>query len=509
MESILSSDTVAAISTAAGEAGIGVIRISGPEARRIALRVFRPGRAKRSGEDGYCGKTGASDAAGISYGVSDAAIGNTSGAFDPAESDPSDIFETAFAFKPRYMHYGHIVDPIDGRVLDEALCVYMKGPRSYTGEDVVEIQCHGSYVSLRDILALVIREGAVPADRGEFTKRAFMNGRLDLAQAEAVMDLISSKSSRGHEVAMSQVMGSLSGRIASIRARLLDELVGISVNMDYPDEDIEQVVLEKLQNSLITIKNEISTILASANEGRIVREGVGIALVGRPNVGKSSLMNRFLRSERSIVTDIPGTTRDTVEESASMRGISVRFVDTAGIRESSDPVEMLGVERSRRALGEADLILLLLDDGTGLEDEDLELLELCRGRSFIAVLNKNDRGSVIDEEELSSFGPAEVVRISALSGEGMDELEHAVERTVLGDGFSGSEPLISNARHIALACRARDELAEAIEQISLRSPLDIIEINVHASFDALGEITGETATDDIIDEVFSRFCLGK
>ena len=461
MNDILSMDTVAAISTAAGEAGIGVIRISGPKAREIALRVFRPGRSAE------------------------------------------------FSFRPRYMHYGHIVDPTDGRVLDEALCVFMPGPRSYTGEDVAEIQCHGSYVSLREILALVIREGAVPADRGEFTKRAFMNGRLDLAQAEAVMDLISSKSSRGHEVAMGQVMGSLSGRIGALRAALLDELVGISVNMDYPDEDIEQVIYEKLNDSLIAIKAELSTILATANEGRILREGVGIALIGRPNVGKSSLMNRFLRSERSIVTDVPGTTRDTVEESASLRGISVRFVDTAGIRESADPVERLGVERSRRALGEADLLLLLLDEGSGIEEDDLPLLELCRGRSFIAVLNKSDIGSVIRDEELAPYGPSAVVRISALSGEGLPELERAVEETVLGADFTGSEPMISNARHIALARKAFDELNEAVEQISLGSALDLIEINVHAAYDALGEITGETASDDIINEVFSRFCLGK
>ena len=465
----MKGDTIAAISTAYGEAGIGVIRISGEEARDIALRVFVPAAKER---------------AALKEGLSASLI-------------------------PRYMHYGHICDPLDGRVLDEALCVYMPGPHSYTGEDVVEIQCHSSLMSLREILALLLRCGAEPAERGEFTKRAFLNGRLDLAQAEAVMDLISARSSAGYGLALSQMQGSLSSRISAIRAELLEELVSMSVNMDYPDEDIEEVMYDDLRKRLSAINDELLELLASAEEGKIMREGVKIALIGRPNVGKSSLLNRFLREERSIVTDIPGTTRDTVEESASLRGISVSFVDTAGIRHSEDRVEMLGIERSKAAMDSADLVLLILDGSSEPGPEDEELLSLCRGRRRIIVINKSDAGLVTEPENgLYDGSPAAV--ISASTGDGMKELEDAIEGVLLGEDFRRSEDvLLSSTRHIELVRRAQGEIAQAAEQTELAAALDFIEINVHAAFDLLGEITGETAGDEIINEVFARFCLGK
>ncbi len=451
--------TIAAISTAYGEAGIGVIRISGPEALSVGRAVFEP----------------------ASKGCS---------------------------FVPRKMYFGHAVNK-EGERLDQALFVYFKAPFSYTGEDVVELQCHGSLMSQKAILSAVLSAGAEPAERGEFTKRAFINGKLDLSQAEAVIDLIKARSSRGYELAEKQLEGRLSERVSAVRSSILDCLVDIAVNMEYPDEDIELIQYEKLINSLSAINDELLKMLESADEGRIAREGLSVAIVGSPNVGKSSLMNYLLKEDRSIVTDIPGTTRDTVEEQASLRGIQLRLVDTAGIHDTADLVESLGIKRSKDSFNRADLVLLVIDASDELCADDRELLEMCRERNALVVLNKQDLEQKLSEEDIRGLCPeCRIVSCSVLSGAGLSALEDAIE-SIAGGNIRREDLLLSNARHIRLVQQASDELKEAIAMAEAGQALDFIEVNVHAAFDLLGEITGDTAGDELINEIFSRFCLGK
>ena len=461
--------TIAAISTAYGEAGIGIVRMSGPDSLSVLKKVFAKG------------KTGA----------------------------PSKEAE----IKPRHMYYGRVVDPADGSTVDECLAVYMPGPESYTGEDVAELQCHGSIISYRKILSLLLKNGAEAAAPGEFTKRAFLNGRMDLAQAEAVIDIIKARSARSFDCAVEQLSGGLSGRVEGIRKQLLDVLVDLTVNMDYPDEDIEEMTYGGLIDRLSSINDEILKLKESSSEGRIVREGLLTAIVGKPNVGKSSLMNLLLREERSIVTDIPGTTRDTIEEQISLRGLTLRFVDTAGIRNSADKVESIGIERSKDAFNRADLLLIVLDRSTALSSEDRELLLMAQGRPSIIIYNKED----LPEAEGSGLTcartllpDAPVVSISSSTGAGLDSLVDAIEDFVTGGRVRREDDvLVTNIRHIDLIERACSELDEALKASRAGEAMDFIEVNVRAAFDLLGEITGQTASGEVIDEVFSRFCLGK
>lgn len=456
----MENSTIAAISTAYGESGIGVVRMSGPASLSIAEKIFE-GRS----------------------------LGET----------------------PRFMHYGKIKDPKNGAYLDEVLCVYMKAPHTYTGEDLVEIQCHGSIISLKEILDLCLRSGAEPAERGEFTKRAFLNGRIDLSQAEAVIDLIKARTSMSFDVALSQMQGSLSFKVKEIRKKLLDLLVSLTVNMDYPDEDIEEITYDNIKNSLLPINNELSNLLASADEGKIIREGLGIAIVGKPNVGKSSLMNIFLSEDRSIVTDVPGTTRDTIEETAVLRGFPVRLTDTAGIHDSDDPVESIGIERSKKAFNDADLLLLLFDASEKLSEEDFGLMEYAKGRSCIAVLNKQDLSAVTKDSDVRLVLPdCKVVETSFADGSGVEELKDAIESIIANGSVRREEDvLVTNVRHAGLIRNALEELSEAADMVRRGQAIDFIEVNVKAAFDYLGEITGDTASDEVIEEVFSRFCLGK
>ena len=462
----MTETTIAAISTAYGESGIGVIRLSGPQSLAIAERLFVPAIKK--------------------------------------EGKP-------FRFKPRYMHFGRIEDPATGKTVDEALCVYMKAPHSYTGEDCVEIQCHGSMLSLRQILSLCLRSGAEPADKGEFTKRAFMNGRLDLAQAEAVMDVISAGSEKGFGSAVGQLLGSLSQRVRDIRDRLLEVLVGLTVEMDYPDEDIEETTLEALSQGLGPVVEALEELLSGAREGRIIREGLQLVIVGKPNVGKSSLMNAFLKEDRSIVTEIPGTTRDTIEEQTQIRGITVRLTDTAGIHTSQDPVEALGIERSKAAFDKADLLLLMLDGSRPLSKEDEELLKMAQNRKTLVIINKQDLPQCIDPKVVKEYDSDFAVCCTALKQQsGMDAIADAIEDFVYGPGMKRHEDaVLSNVRHIRLAEQASESLKSALHLIERREALDFIEIDIRAAFDFLGEITGDTASDEIIRTVFERFCLGK
>ena len=460
----MNDTTIAAISTAYGEAGIGIVRMSGPDSLKVLQKVFVPR---------ICGKEAA----------------------------------VSFEYGPRHMYFGSAVEA-DGSFIDDCLAVYMPGPNSYTGEDVAELQCHGSMISYKKILAAFLDAGAVPAERGEFTRRAFMNGKMDLAQAEAVIDLIKARSSRSFECAARQYSGSLSERVGEIRQELLDVLVQLTVNMDYPDEDIEDVVYEQMLNRLSAIDDEILKLQASSEEGRIIKEGLKVAIVGKPNVGKSSVLNMLLRADRSIVTDIPGTTRDTIEEQISLRGITICFVDTAGIHDSEDKVESIGIERSKDAFNRADLLLLVLDAARPLEDEDTELLKMAEGRPAIIILNKQD---LVEGPAVFDTGNMkDSVMISARTGKGLKELEDRIESFVTGGRVRKEDDVIvTSARHAALLAKAHAELVQAAAMIKASEAMDFIEVNIRTAFDHLGEITGQTAGDEVLTEVFSRFCLGK
>jgi tRNA modification GTPase len=474
------NDTVAAISTPIGEGGIGVVRISGAESRAVLERLFRS-KARETEAD----KTA------------------------PAE------------FQNRHMRYGHIADPLSGNTVDEVLAVFMEAPRTYTGEDVAEIHCHGSAVALRRVLSLTLREGARLAEPGEFTKRAFLNGRLDLAQAEAVIDLIQAKTDMTFDTAIRQLDGSLSHEVKRLRDGITELLVDVAVNLDYPEEDVEELTQQDIIRSLSAIGDQIENLSASAHTGRIAREGLRVVIAGKPNVGKSSLLNALLRESRAIVTEIPGTTRDLIEEGLSIRGILVRLVDTAGIRETEDPVELLGVAGSREALAGSDLALLVLDASEALDQADLRVLRCVADRPFIAIVNKcdmprrTDANAVLAWIASNSSGQTgerrtPVVEISAKDGSGLDAIEDAIETFVFrGHPKVRDSALVTSVRHADLLERALAEIREGIDMSARGETIDLTEPNIRRAWDLLGEITGETADADIISEVFARFCLGK
>ena len=448
-------DTIAAIATAYGEGGIGIIRISGEDSRDILRKIFT-------------GK-----------------------------------------IESRRLSYGKIMD--ENEHIDEVLAVYMKGPKTYTGEDVVEINCHGSMVALRKTLALVLSKGARMAEPGEFTKRAFLNGRLDLSQAEAVIDVIKAKSDRSFDVAISQLEGSLSKRIEKIRQALLDLLVEVTVNIDYPDEDIEIMTYDKARDCLCNIRNMIGELLATSGSGRMTREGIRIAIVGKPNVGKSSLMNCLLRESRAIVTEIPGTTRDTIEEAVSIRNLPVYLIDTAGIRDTDDTVEKIGIEKTKEAFNNADYIILVVDGSRPLTSEDEEIISYVRGRRALVLLNKRDLGAEVTVDVISEKLPdCDIIETALSKGEGLTEIEDNIESLVYGGQISQGESLmVNNVRHIDLLKHADSAAGDALSLLEIMEPLDIVEIDIRNAYDFLGEIVGDTVSDEIINEVFARFCLGK
>lgn len=454
-------DTISAVATAWGEGGIGIVRISGPAAKDVLEHIFVPVRQR------------------------------------PIEN--------------RKITYGKIIDPQDGSVVDEVLAVYMKGPHTYTTEDVAEINCHGSIVALRKTLALTLQWGARLAEPGEFTKRAFLNGRIDLSQAEAVIDLIRAKTDRSFDVAMGQMEGSISREIKEIRAKLMDVLVNITVNLDYPDEDIEEITYGTLESQLQEIEDDLDRLLSTARTGRLLREGLSVAIIGKPNVGKSSLMNRFLRESRAIVTDIPGTTRDIIEESMSLRGIPVKLIDTAGIRSTEDIIEKIGIEKSREALNQADLVIFVLDGSREISREDREIAEGIRNKKTLILVNKADLTQVVTEEQIKQWMPeSRVILTSMESGEGLKEVEDLIYDMVFeGQVTQENRLLITNVRHADLMKQAKEEMQMALSMCRRGEALDFLEINVRQCFEALGEIIGETVSDTIIEEVFARFCLGK
>ncbi len=457
-------DTIAAIATAPGIGGIGIIRVSGPEACDVVNRIFHSKQSVPLGER-----------------------------------------------QTRTIHYGHIVHPKAGKTLDEVIVVLMKGPHSYTAEDVVEIQCHGGFVSVREILKVLLSEGVRQAEEGEFTKRAFLNGRIDLTQAEAIIDIIDAKTEQSLEVAVNQLDGTLSKYIRALRDELIAMIAHLEVTIDYPEEDIEEVSAQEVRTGLAPILEKMDTLLATAQRGKLLRDGVMVSIIGRPNAGKSSLMNALLREDRAIVTNIPGTTRDSIEEFLTIQGIPVRLIDTAGIRETEDIVESMGVEKARQYLDKADVVVLVIDGSKPLEPEEQELLQLITNRPSIIFLNKADKVQCVSKEEIAALGTfTEIVTISAAQGEGMEEMARVITSLVQGGSVQAShEAMLSNVRHITLMEQAKVSLDQSILAIDSGMPIDLIVTDIRAAWELLGDITGESLRESMVDELFKRFCLGK
>lgn len=462
MATVTEFDTIAAISTPPGEGAISIVRMSGEEAVSIAQKVF-------SGKD-------------------------------------------LTQAKSHTINYGHIVDPKTHEEIDEVMVSLMLAPKTFTREDVVEINCHGGIVATNRILQLLLVNGARLAEPGEFTKRAFLHGRIDLTQAESVMDLIRAKTDRSMKIALNQLDGNLSHLIDSLRKDILDVLAQVEVNIDYPEyDDVEEMTTKLLKEKAIEIKQRIEQLLKTASQGKIMREGLATALVGRPNVGKSSLLNHLLHEDKAIVTDVAGTTRDVIEEYVNVSGVPLKLIDTAGIRETDDKVEKIGVERSKKAIEQSDLVLLVLNAAESLTKEDLELIRLTNDKKRIIILNKTDLEEKLDRKELAKIsGNAPVYATSILKNVGVEALEEAISKLFFnGIENSQSTVMVTNARHIALLKKAQNSLDSVLEGISSGMPVDLVQIDMTEAWNLLGEITGESYEDELLDQLFSQFCLGK
>lgn len=447
--------TIAAISTPAGLGGIGIVRISGEDALKITKKVFKP---KKNRE-----------------------------------------------YKSHMMRYGYIVDENDN-IIDEVLVSYFKAPNTYTGENVCEINCHGGTISTKKILELVLKNGAVMAEAGEFTKKAFINGKMDLSQAEAVIDIINSKTEKENTASINQLQGYLSKKINEIKQSIIDILVDIEANIDYPEYDIEEVRRENIHKTLEIAIEKLVKLEKSFDSGKMLKEGVTTAIVGKPNVGKSSLLNALLKEERAIVTEIPGTTRDTIEEYITIKGVPLKIIDTAGIRETTDKVEEIGVEKSKKILSEAQLVLILLDGTKQLEQEDFELLDLVNNKKHIVVINKIDIENKIDKSKITG----EIVEISAKTLEGLENLEDIIEKMFsFNDIEVENEAIITSLRHKQLILLAREEIEKTRDAVVNGLPIDMLSIEIQNAIQHLGEITGEAVSEDVIKGIFSKFCVGK
>jgi len=455
-------DTIAAISTPIGEGGISIIRISGSDAVKIASSIFK---AKRN-------------------------------------IDLKNV-------KSHTVHYGFIYDRKNDEIYDEVLVNVMKSPHTYTKEDVVEINCHGGYIPAKRILELVLRNGARLAEPGEFTKRAFLNGRLDISQAEAVIDIIRSKTDLSNKYALMQLKGSVKDKITKIKNDLVALIAHIFALMDFPEEDVELFNDDELIDGINKSISDIDEILKTSEKGRIIREGLNTAIIGKPNVGKSSLLNALLNENRAIVTDIPGTTRDIIEEHLSIKGIPINLIDTAGIRQTDEIVERIGVERSREAIDKADLIMFIFDSSRPLEKDDYDILKLIENKKVLYILNKIDLPSAIDIDEVDKLSGGKYVKLSSFTKEGLDILENTVYNIVMVDGLSHDEFLLTNMRHKDALIKAKENLLSCLRTIESGLTEDFVSIDLNAAIDHLGLITGETANEDLINEIFERFCVGK
>lgn len=452
-------DTIVAVSTPIGEGAIGIIRLSGPESFHLIDKIFKP------------------------YVIADR--------------------------KNREMVFGHIVN--GDQILDEVMAVKMKAPNTYTREDVVEINCHGGIIPIREILALTLNHGARMAERGEFTQRAFLNGRIDLTQAESVMDLISAKTKKGFDLAFNQLEGYLSKKIKLISGKLMNLMAHIEVSIDYPEEDIEEITYHEIIERLIEVEEEINILLKNSTNGKIIREGLKTVIVGKPNVGKSSLMNALLRDSKAIVTEIAGTTRDLIEEFMNVGGIPIKLIDTAGIRETEDIVERIGVERSKSVFNQADLTIFMLNASEPLTDEDIIIMEMVKERHAIVLINKTDLESKIDERLIHEhLHDKRIIRTSMELDIGLAEVEKAIQEMVLNNEVSMDQSeMVSNTRHIFLLETAFKNIKDAKSAVISRMPYDFIEVDIKNAILNLGQITGDSVENDLLNNIFSNFCLGK
>jgi tRNA modification GTPase len=404
---------------------------------------------------------------------------------------------------------GKVFDPESKRIIDEALVLVMRGPRSFTGEDVVEFQCHGGIIVLQRVLELLLNQGARLAEPGEFTKRAFLNGRIDLSQAEAVIDVIRSKTDLSLEVAIDQLEGSLSKRIQSLRDELYQLVTRIEASIDFPEDDIPEVEVMEMADVISSVQEQVIKLLKTADDGKVLREGIKTVITGKPNVGKSSLLNKLLNENRALVTDIPGTTRDVIEEVLNLQGIPFRILDTAGIRETGDYVEQLGVERSLKALDEADLIVFLLDASIPLSEEDFQILEATKNKKRIIVINKLDLPRAWEIKELSDIGETRIVETSLLSGDIDPLIEAMISFVSSGIMRSRESGIVTRTRHKHALEQALQDLKQALNTVNEGYPVDLVSIGLYGALESLGEITGETVRDNIIEQIFSQFCIGK
>ncbi|MCV3325936.1 tRNA uridine-5-carboxymethylaminomethyl(34) synthesis GTPase MnmE [Pediococcus pentosaceus] len=456
-------DTIAAISTPPGEGGISIIRISGVDALKTASQIYR-------GKD-----------------------------LNKVNSHT--------------INYGHIIDPEDGNEVDEVMVSVMRAPHTYTKEDIVEINCHGGIVATNRILQIILGLDARLAKPGEFTERAFLNGRIDLSQAEAVMDLIRAKTDQSMKVALDQLDGNLSHLITNLRQNILDVLAQVEVNIDYPEyDDVETMTARLLKEKAIEVKAKIQQLLSTAKQGKVLRDGLATAIIGHPNVGKSSILNHLLHEDKAIVTDVAGTTRDVIEEYVNVQGVPLKLVDTAGIHETEDKVEKIGVDRSRKALSQADLVILVLDSSVPLRDEDRELLRETNHMQRIVVLNKSDLEVKINLNELQEYvDDKEIIKSSAVSPLGTKDLEDRIAAMFFAGSIENTSNniMVTNARHIGLLKQADTALDAVLEGIETGMPVDLVQIDMTRTWDLLGEITGDSYQDELLDQLFSQFCLGK
>ncbi len=455
-------DTIAAVSTVLGEGGISIIRVSGDKSLEIVSSLFK-GKNERRLND----------------------------------------------IKPYTIRYGFIMEKETGDILDEVLISYMKAPRSFTAEDTVEINCHGGVVATKKILEEIIKNGARIAEPGEFTKRAFLNGRIDLSQAEAVIDIIRAKTELSMKSAVAQSKGRVSKEINLIRNKLLEIVAHIEATVDYPEEDLEEVTAEKVIIQLKDVVENVDFILKTAEEGKIIREGLNTVIVGKPNVGKSSLLNSLLEEKRAIVTEIPGTTRDVIEEYINIDGVAVKIIDTAGIRETEDFVEKMGVEKSKEKINEADLVILMLDLSRELDEEDREIIEYIKDKKYIILLNKSDLGGKINKDNIKNINSNCVIETSAKTGEGLNELKECIRELFFKGEVTSKDILITNTRHKEALIRAKKSCIQGLEALKNTSAIDLASIDIRNAWTNLGEITGDTLEEDIINKIFSQFCLGK
>ena len=459
-------ETIAAISTAIGNGGIGIIRMSGKESFKILEKIFKNSKGKKLDLNKIKGYT---------------------------------------------IQYGTIVDSKTNEKIDEVLVSFFKNPKSYTREDMCEINSHGGMIIEKQILEQCLKNGAILAEPGEFTKRAFLNGRIDLSQAESIMDLINSKTEKESKASINQLQGDLSNKINEIRHDLLDIMADIEASIDYPEYDIEEVTNSKALGILDNTKNKLESLKDTFRSGKILKEGIKTAIIGRPNAGKSSLLNKILKEERAIVSEIEGTTRDTIEEFITIKGIPLKIIDTAGIRKTSDKIEEIGVKKALDIAKDAELVLVILDNSKDLTEEDREILKLAESKNSIILLNKVDlkENNLENSEELKKLNKR-IIKISAKNGNGIEELYNEIENLFqIKNLETDGEIIITNIRHKNQIEYAINNINEAINAVKNNLPIDIISISIKQTLEDLGKITGENVSEDIINEIFSKFCLGK